>query len=156
MALGIWFMSPFFACWVSQKTHWHARIARVSKNTMTYSKQESLLHVSMFFDLCNVQKSATKFDTSGPVANWWEELWSMLLPVSRRDMQSYRSGGQLHQAHWREKPKTFLTASHSKVEFGAFHTAKNLSEKEGKMLLAWVSNAFVLQRDFKFANLQKH
>ena len=59
-----------------------------------------------------MQKHETKSDTSGPVANWQEELWSMLLPVSRRDMQSYRLGGQLHQAALRRG-----NISHSKVEF---------------------------------------
>ena len=51
-----WFVSYFFARCTSQKTHGHARIARV---------QFSHVRASVFSDSRNVQKRATKSDTSG-------------------------------------------------------------------------------------------
>ena len=50
-------MSHFFARCVSQKTHGHARIARVIR--------VQFLHVRVFSDSRTMQKRATKSGTSG-------------------------------------------------------------------------------------------
>ena len=58
MAQGIWFVSHFFASCVSQKTFGHARIACENARIARDSR------MVWFFDSRNVQKRATKSDTS--------------------------------------------------------------------------------------------
>ena len=52
-------LSHVFACCASQKTHGHARIARVSR--------VQFLHVRVFSDSHNVQKSVTQIISLGPL-----------------------------------------------------------------------------------------
>ena len=56
MARGIWFVSHFFVRWASQKTYGHAWIARENRTRFSHGRR--------LFDSCNVQKRATKSDTS--------------------------------------------------------------------------------------------
>ena len=53
-------MTHFFARCASQKTHGHARIARVLRAILV-----QFSYVRIFSDSHNVQKRATKSDTSG-------------------------------------------------------------------------------------------
>ena len=65
MPLGIWFVSHFFARCVSQKTYSHARITRYSWHCWQWPENRNFRMAVGFFGLSNVQKRATKSDTSG-------------------------------------------------------------------------------------------
>ena len=47
------------------KTHGHARFARISRAILACPKSVRISHVREFLDSCNMQKRATKSDTSG-------------------------------------------------------------------------------------------
>ena len=79
------------------------------------------------------------------------ETWSVRLPAEGRFIHSDRPGGQLHRAALKRRADDF---SRSEAEVYSFHTATNLSEKEGDRLLSWltnVSNTVFLRKRHKIA-----